>query len=337
MDLNLIRNSARFTAGLARKKHFEILVQVTNRCNMKCSFCDFWPNGVAPKFELNPDDYRRLANELAEINSMIISVEGGEPLLRPDIVEIVSIFSEKHIPMLYTNGWFLDRQKAKDLFAAGVAQVGVSIDFPDAKRHDEKRGLAGAWQKAWETVEILAELAPRPRKQVHIMTVLMKDNQDDIEALLKLSAERGVAHRITLLSMEGNRRVQNDNESPRPDISLELMRLRKKYPHFSMFSEYLKMISPYLAGEEMPDCNAGRQGFNIDHLGNVGPCIEKSDLVVGNVRENSIQEIIKKLYAQQATKNCQDCFTLCRGSAQALGGGVRLRNMTEMGLRMRSI
>src|SRR5690348_2020757 len=48
MKLSVIRKDASFALGLLRRRPFQVLVQVTNRCNMKCSFCDFWPN-VAPK------------------------------------------------------------------------------------------------------------------------------------------------------------------------------------------------------------------------------------------------------------------------------------------------
>src|SRR5215813_12199207 len=97
MDLVQLKKDARFSAGLLQKKPFSCLIQVTNRCNMECSFCDFWPNPAPPKQELQLDEYRRLADELAELGTFVISVEGGEPLARPDIVEIVRILSKKHI------------------------------------------------------------------------------------------------------------------------------------------------------------------------------------------------------------------------------------------------
>ena len=57
-QLKQAKKDAEFALGILRKRPFQVLVQVTNRCNMKCSFCDFWPNGVAPEQELSLDDYR---------------------------------------------------------------------------------------------------------------------------------------------------------------------------------------------------------------------------------------------------------------------------------------
>ena len=99
---------------------------------MQCSFCDFWPNGVAPREELTLTDFARIARELSELGTFLVSIEGGEPFVRPDLVEIVALFARRHIPLLYTNGWYVDEAKARALLSAGLAQVGVSIDYADA-------------------------------------------------------------------------------------------------------------------------------------------------------------------------------------------------------------
>ena len=45
--LAVLKKDLSFALGLLQKKPFQVLVQVTNRCNMRCSFCDFWPNTAA--------------------------------------------------------------------------------------------------------------------------------------------------------------------------------------------------------------------------------------------------------------------------------------------------
>jgi MoaA/NifB/PqqE/SkfB family radical SAM enzyme len=101
----------RFALGVLRRKPFQVLLQVTNRCNMQCSFCDFWPNGVAPAEELAVAEFERIERELGELGTFVVSIEGGEPLVRPDLIDIVAIFARRHIPLLYTNGWYVDAQK----------------------------------------------------------------------------------------------------------------------------------------------------------------------------------------------------------------------------------
>ena len=327
----------RFLTGLLRKKPFNVLIQVTNRCNMRCSFCDFWSNSVSPKLELKVADYQRIAAEMAKLGSFLVSVEGGEPLLRPDIVEIVLAFSARHVPVLYTNGWFVTEEKARGLFEAGIAQVGVSIDFPDAQRHDAKRRLNGGYDRAWQAIDTLLAHAPHGGAQVHVMTVLMKENQQDLEALLKLSAARGVGHCVTLLSTDGFRRGKSaDDQMPDATLSAMLLDLWQRYPHFRAFRNYLEHMDTFITRGTMPTCHAGEQSFNIDHVGNVSPCIERIDSIVGNVRDASLMDIVANLKGLASVAACQDCWTLCRGFSQSLGQGASVKSLIDLGSRMRS-
>jgi MoaA/NifB/PqqE/SkfB family radical SAM enzyme len=326
----------RFAVGVLRRRPFQVLLQVTNRCNMQCSFCDFWPNGVAPGEELTLADFARIERELSELGTFLVSIEGGEPLVRPDLVDIVAIFGRRHIPLLYTNGWYVDEAKARALWRAGLAQVGVSIDYATASRHDRRRKLTGAFDRAWRAVATLRDSAPHTGKQVHVMTVLMGDNAAELDQLLQMSAGEKVGHCATLLSTGGFRRG-GGAELPSPAAAAEYGRLWSAHPHFRMFGDYMRHIPDFLDGGPMPACHAGEQGFNIDHVGNVSHCIEKIDRSFGNVRGESLCAIHQRMRAAQPARGCQDCWTACRGFNQALAGGGTLRAWGDLAGRMRSV
>jgi len=327
-------NELRFALGILRRRPFQCLVQVTNRCNMQCSFCDFWPNGVPSREELSLTDFQRIAAELAELGCFLVSIEGGEPFVRPDLVDIVRAFAARHLPLLYTNGWYVDEGKAKALFEAGLKQVGVSIDFPDA-RHDAKRKWPRAFERACRAIELLRDAAPHGGKQVHVMTVLMKDNEEDIEALLQLSKSMGVGHCFTLLSAKGFRRGHVDSLPSRP-LSPELAQAWRRHPHMRMFRDYLQGVDVFRDGGEMPRCRAGEQSFNIDHVGNVAPCIEKIDRIAGNVRRERLPDIVARMSELPEVATCQDCWTLCRGFGQVMGRGGGVKAWSDLAGRMRS-
>ena len=86
MTWSELRKEAGFARSVLARRRFDLLLQVTNRCNMSCSFCDFWPNGAAAEEELSLDELRRLAAELAGLGTCVVSIEGGEPS-SPDLVE----------------------------------------------------------------------------------------------------------------------------------------------------------------------------------------------------------------------------------------------------------
>ncbi len=340
--LSVLKKDLSFSLGIAARRPFQVLVQVTNRCNMKCSFCDFWPNVAPKRDELTLADFRRVASELAELGCFLVSIEGGEPLVRKDLEEIVAAFAPKHIPCLFTNGWYVDEARARSLFDAGLVHASVSIDYADPQKHDQKRGLAGATERAWRAVETLRQAAPRGGLQVHVMTVLMESNQEELEALLEQSRAHGVGHQFTLLATDGFRRGKHEGPSgpdklPSPEVSAKLVELFDHYPHIRFFRGYFETAGTFLRGEAMPTCRAGLQSFNIDHVGNVASCIERIDEVVGNVKESSLAELHRLLVARNAElASCQRCFTACRGFNQALGGGGTVRGWLELGTRMRS-
>ncbi len=113
--------------------------------------------------------------------------------------------------------------------------------------------------------------------------------------------------------------------------------LWSKHRHFRMFGDYVRAIEPFLGGGDMPECHAGVQSFNVDHIGNVSSCIEKIDRAFGNVRSERLQTIHQRMIETQPARGCQQCWTACRGFAQALGDGGTIRAWRDLAWRMRSV
>jgi MoaA/NifB/PqqE/SkfB family radical SAM enzyme len=307
---------------------------------MRCSFCDFWPNAAAKKDELTVADYERVAGELGAVGCFAVSIEGGEPFVRPDLVDIVRAFSKKHVTMLFTNGWYVTPENAHALWDAGLAHASVSIDYPDAARHDAERGGPGTTVRAWRAIVVFRDTAPRGGKQVNVMTVLMEDNHVDFPELLARSAAAGVGQQVTLLSIAGFRRGKGPDRLPPPEAAEALGRLFEQNPHMRFFESYFDTMKNFLAEgtkTAMPTCTAGEQSLNLDHVGDVAPCIERIGEPVGNVKTESAAVLLAKLArTRDAVKRCQDCWTACRGFQQALGGGASRAAFHDLATRMRS-
>jgi MoaA/NifB/PqqE/SkfB family radical SAM enzyme len=336
--LPVLARDVRFARGLVMKRPFDCLIQVTNRCNMKCSFCDFWPNPAPKGQELTVAEFAGLADQLAEMGTFLISIEGGEPFVRKDLVDIVRVFSERHLTLLFTAGWFVTEESARALWEAGLTHASVSIDFPDAARHDEKRAIPGATERAWRAVDIFRDSAPRGGKQVNVMSVLMASNWRDMEALFLQSREHGVGHQVTMLATGGTRRSsRGDDALPPIGVAAHMTALFDKYPHVRFFRDYFTRMDAFLSAGPMPTCHAGVQSFNIDHVGNVSACIERIDKPVGNVRDTSLAELHRRLGAEQPEiERCQQCWTACRGLVQSVGQRGSLRGWMDLGNRTRT-
>jgi MoaA/NifB/PqqE/SkfB family radical SAM enzyme len=319
----------RLVEGFLRHRPIHCIVQVSNRCNLTCGFCSFWERPADKKDEMTLEDFEVISAKLAEGGAMIISLEGGEPLLRPDIAGIVRAFARYHHPILFTNGWRVTERLARELWAAGLTEVGVSIDYANAAQHDAHRGLAGTFDAAFRAVEILRDTAPRGGRQVVMISVIMHDNVDQLEDILRLSAPLGVNHQMTLISTGGDGRHERAQHAPPTGIGARLVEIKRRYPHFITFTGYLEAIDRFLTGDVRTPCWAGERFLNVDHLGEVSPCIEKLHLRAGNLRRDPWSLVSERLRSYEETKGCTSCMTACRGFVEEMSGLPRARSYAE--------
>ncbi len=115
----------------------DLRVSVTKRCNFGCVYCH--DEGLGPVArpraphdeELSPSEIERLVSVARELGIRSVKFTGGEPLVRPDLEEIVER-TVRQIPdvSLTTNGSMLER-RAASLRAAGLKRVNVSVDSVD--------------------------------------------------------------------------------------------------------------------------------------------------------------------------------------------------------------
>ena len=289
--------------------------QVTYRCNFRCRFCGYWrdPLGLAP--EPAVARYAEGARKLARYGTMLVSLAGGEPLLRTDLPEIVAAIAEYHFPFVTTNGWFVTPAVARDLMAAGLWGASVSIDFADPARHDAARGMDGAWRNAWRAVELLGEARVHDYQRVNVMGVLLDDNLDDVETLIRMAAERNAYFMIQpygRLKTGSKAFVHNDGA-----VAPRLLELRERWGNFLSNPHYLQRFDDFLHGG-VGGCRAGRAFFNIDSTGDVAICVDRKDRPVANLFRDSPALIQRRLREAARGNTCKACWYNCRGEVECL-------------------
>ena len=123
----------------------------TNACNMYCAHC-YRDAGCKAEEELSTEEGKKLLSEIAKAGFKIMIFSGGEPLMRPDILELVKYASDLHmIPVFGTNGTLITLDMAKKLKEAGARAMGISLDSLDPKKHDTFRSFPGGWGSYAET------------------------------------------------------------------------------------------------------------------------------------------------------------------------------------------
>jgi len=296
--------------------------QVTYRCNFRCTFCNYWKESAHREEELSLAEIEKGSANLATIGSLLVSIAGGEPFLRKDLPQVVEAISRYHFAFITTNGFLVTRRLARELYDAGLWGISISIDYADEKAHDAARGVRGAFRKAVQALEIFSEERTRPYQRVNLMAVLMNDNLEDMEGLIRLAEKVGANFMVQPYSdlKTGEKRFL-----PSQGSSRVLLELKRRYPHFLSNPEFLAKFD-LAVSEGVPGCLAGKRFFNIDNVGRVAPCVENRFAPVGKVTDEPFGPVMKRLRSS-APEDCRGCWYNCRGEIESL---LRLKGLLSM-------
>ncbi len=136
-------------------------ISITDRCNLRCAYClpESGVQWMAENSLLTMEEIVRIASAAEQLGITKVRLTGGEPLVRPDVVEIVrqiAVIDGIKDLSLTTNGMLLE-EKAKALFEAGLQRVNVSIDTLNADKYRKITRL-GDFQRTWNGI-LAAEAA----------------------------------------------------------------------------------------------------------------------------------------------------------------------------------
>ena len=302
---------------------------VTRECNMKCSHC--YINATDKKLanELTTMEGKNLIDQISKVSKPLLILSGGEPLLRPDIYELIHYGASKGLKMgLGSNGSLIDDKVATKLKDAGIATVSISLDSHIPAQHDDFRGVTGAWEKAVNACKVLR----KNNVLVQVNTTLTQQNYNQIDDIMSLAEEIGVENFHLFFLVPTGRGTKLADISPQKyeDIISNTFAKVAKHklnvrpscaPQFMRIAKSMGLdMRQWVRG-----CLAGLYYCRIYPNGDVTPC-PYLPIKLGNVRENTFKEIwfnspiFKSLRDPKSLKGkCGKC------EFRALCGGCRAR------------
>jgi radical SAM protein with 4Fe4S-binding SPASM domain len=145
-------------------------LEVTDKCNLNCIYCYNKNKKIKDKI-LSFDEIKKIIDILKK-NTVVLTVTGGEPLMRDEIFEILR-YASKKIPKvnLLTNGTLLDELKIVKLKDIHLNVIQLSLDSPDESINDQLRGK-GVFQKVLYSLKLLDKF----KMSYSIMTIVSKIN-----------------------------------------------------------------------------------------------------------------------------------------------------------------
>ncbi|MDH4284443.1 MAG: radical SAM protein, partial [Gallionellaceae bacterium] len=170
---------------------FLLAVNLTKRCNLACAHCymDAETLKHGGHDELTTAEVRNLLTEIAgRSTETMVVLTGGEPLMRPDLEELLQHGSGLGLSMVVgTNGVALTDRRVQSLKAAGAMGAGISVDSLDPQKHDDFRGLPGAWEKTLNGIEA----CKRHGLPFQIHFSVTESNADEVPGMIDFARAAG--------------------------------------------------------------------------------------------------------------------------------------------------
>jgi AdoMet-dependent heme synthase len=303
---------------------------LTYRCNLACEHCYLDAGGTslvktenfADRSELGTEECYRVIDDIAAFAPECLTIlTGGEPLLRRDILDIVSRAAERGLWVVVgTNGVRISENVAARLAEAGARGLSLSLDALDPERHDRFRRVRGAWQNTVDGAGILK----RAGLPFIVQTTAGAHNLGELEAIADFAHERLAAKvwNLYFLVPTGRGQFVSDMTPAQYDGVLDaLYRIQQTYtgrmlvnakcaPHYVKTvlqnGDVDARIRIYSGGAG--GCPAGTHYMGIRPNGDVTPC-PYLPVFAGSLRDTSLTDLW----------NTSELFTAIRRRA-SLGG-----------------
>lgn len=322
---------------------------LTDRCNQKCLHCA--ADEKTHRDELSTEQWIQIIDNLETSlrnrgRRGVYIWFGGEALCRKDLKDIIKYCGDKgYLQSISTNGILFDDDMAKFCKENGMYHVFISLDSADPEKTDKIRGVPGAFKQSEKAIKA----AVNNGLMVLVTATVMKQNVNELEEIKSLIESWGA---IPYYRAVIKQRKAAENWA---EIGLN----QEEYKKFYDFKyKYIVDVIREGKGETLPvfyiydmtpfmekplndiemtymgwgvGCQACRTISGIDINGDVFPCDYPSTLKIGNVLNQTFEEVMesqifKDIRDRKRTGKCGEChhIDLC-------GGGCRVHAETETG------
>ncbi|MBI4353849.1 MAG: TIGR04053 family radical SAM/SPASM domain-containing protein [Candidatus Omnitrophica bacterium] len=331
---------------------FIVIWETTQACDLACAHCRAEAQPLPLPGELTPHEGLNLIDQIAALDAKICVLSGGDPLKRSDLTALIRHGKQRGLRMgtIPAATPRLTESVVRDLKAAGLDQMALSLDFSAAEAHDRFRGVEGAFAKVIEAVD----WAHRASLPLQINTVVSALNVRDLDGLIALVQRLGIVfwEVFFLVPVGRGNAVPGLAASQYEEVFARLYTLSRTVPflikvtegmHYRRFCLQRQRAEGFATpsrngygphgsiGISPQSVNAGKGHVFISSVGDVYPS-GFLPLSVGNIRQSSLAQLYREAPVMHELRQpnrlkgrCGVCEfrTICGGSrarAYALTG-----------------
>lgn len=205
-----------------------VVWNVGRRCNLRCVHCYSQSHDKQYEGELTNEQGKALLDDLADFQVPVVLFSGGEPLIRPDIFDLIQYAAKKKMrAVVSTNGTLITSDTASKLKDAGISYAGISLDGLEST-NDRFRGVKGAFAQSLKGVRNCLEKGVK----VGLRFTITQHNFQDVLGIFDLLESEGIP-RVCFYHLvyagRGNKMVKDclSHEQTRAVVDLIIDRTRK--------------------------------------------------------------------------------------------------------------
>jgi MoaA/NifB/PqqE/SkfB family radical SAM enzyme len=304
---------------LRRPALFQSFLYITHQCNLQCLYCNF---PFHPTSELSTDQWLRVIDQLADLGVRRVTILGGEPLLRPDLPELLRQARNRGLSCVLSTNGLLVPEMIQSLRPLQTLVISLDAAGP---ANDEVRG-----QGVFAAVEKAVIAAREAGIPVKINSVLSAKSAPELDGLLRFVADHDLALTVNVVR-SGNLSLWREARSIKPEdeeirklllniaaraekngrllispASYRYAALWRDYGKDTYEAEELDPADPLLS--KAPACRAGRSYLTIEADGRAYPCVTTMGKVCGG---SVLEKGVEGCWQALRKHSCAACFSPC--------------------------
>lgn len=258
-----------------------IFLSPSHQCNLKCDHCFEVFNNKRDRYNMDTAELKKVIDDFYELRGTRITFCSGEFLMRSDAIELVEYASKKGFFVAVTsNGLLLTEKKLIELQKAGLSNLTISIDSPNAKEHDSNRNKSGLHD---HIVKVLP-LIKKHHINFRVWSFISKSNFNHLEEFNDFAEKHNISEIFfffTLLSGHFFNRPEENLTREERDWCREK-------------TKKLKRIRLEFYKEDDLCAGGGKEHYNIMPTGDVTFC-PPIPYSYGNVRKEPMAQIFDRV------------------------------------------
>ena len=269
------------------KKFKKIYIEITNMCNLKCSFC---PDTKRKKSFMSVQEFSEIAKKINRFTNLITLHVKGEPLMHPNLKEILDVCKENNLKVnITTNGTLIKEKKNTLLNSSALRQLNISLHSLS-----QNENMENSSEKYLEDIFEAVDELTKANKELYISYRLwnlknISENDENSYILNKLAEEynnpnlKEKAKENEFVELDRNIFLNQDIEFNWPNINGEII-------------------------SESGTCRGLRDQIAILVNGDIVPCCldQDGEIKLGNIFENTLEEILNSSLSKEIKKGFEE-------------------------------